>query len=88
MCNQLLTKRHSQHEQGIGATLHQEQKNTKNYQKLSFKKLKKPRNSIKNSNKICFRFIRKLDLQQSQFGYLLIVKTNQNTTLFIASYWR
>ena len=54
MCNQLLTKRHSQHEQGIGATVHQEQKNTKNYQKLSFKNLKKPRNSTNNSNKICF----------------------------------
>ncbi len=55
MCDQLLTKHHSQHEKGIGAsTVNQEQKNTKNYQKLSFKNLKKPRNSTKNSNKICF----------------------------------
>jgi len=55
-------KHHSQHEQGIGALqlFIKNKKNTKNYQKLSFKKLKKPRNSTKNSNKICF-----FDLQKN-----------------------
>ena len=68
MCNQLLTKRHSQHEQGIGATLHQEQKNTKNYQKLSFKKLKKTKKFYKEFQQNLFFDLQKkfiLDLLES-----------------------